>query len=269
MDCAQINGVELELRDNGSGEPVVFIHGGMGDECSAAVKEPALTDRYRVVDYHRRGWGNSERPERSLSIGEQAADCRSVMQHLGVERAHLVGQSYGGTILLQMALDHPDAVHTVALLEPGLPTVLFNSAQFGAEISKVESLYESGATEAAMEAFGQEVAGADYRKAFDQTMEPGYFERWVAEADTAFQFDLPAMQSWTFTSEEAARITVPVLNMRGANTQPYFREIYETVQKWLPHAETFVLPDATHAMLQMNPNGAAVRLAGFFASHPL
>ena len=50
----------------------------------------------------------------------KAADCKAVMHHLGVARAHLVGQSYGGVILLQLALDTPDAVHTLSLLEPAL-----------------------------------------------------------------------------------------------------------------------------------------------------
>jgi pimeloyl-ACP methyl ester carboxylesterase len=186
-----------------------------------------------------------------------------------VERAHLVGQSYGGAILLQLALDAPDAIHTLALLEPALPAVLFNAPAFGAAITKAISLYEAGDKAGAMDTFGQEVCGADYRTVFDRTLPPGYFDRWVADADTSFQGDMPAMQPWTFTHEEAAHITQPVLNMRGANTEPYFQEIYDMVRIWLPQAENFVLPDATHAMLQTNPRGAAERLASFFARHPL
>jgi len=52
---AEINGAQLEIRERGSGEPVVFVHGGMGDECAAVVKEPALAGHYRVIDYHQRG----------------------------------------------------------------------------------------------------------------------------------------------------------------------------------------------------------------------
>ena len=77
-----------------------------------------------------------------------------------------------------------------------------------------------------MDVFGQEVAGADYRTVFDQTLPPGYFERWVADGPTFFQYDGPALQPWTFTRAEAAQITQPVLNMRGVNTQPYFRRVF-------------------------------------------
>jgi len=269
MQRSEINGVELDIRDRGEGEPVLFIHGAMGDECAAIVAEPILVNAYRVIDYHRRGWGDSQAPESPVSIEQQAADCRAIMQHLGIDRAHIVGQSYGGTILLQMALDFPDAVHSLALLEPALPSVLNNSPEFGAVATKAASQYEAGDTAAAMTTFGQEVAGADYRTVFDQALPPGYFERWMADADTLFPYDMAALQPWTFTQKEAARITQPVLNATGANTRPYFREIHETVQAWLPHAESFVAPNATHAMLQTNPSVMAERLARFFSDHPL
>lgn len=269
MQLTKINGVSLEIRDQGSGEPIVFVHGGMGDECAAVLNEPVLSDQFRLIDYHRRGWGNSEHFDAPLSIEQMAADCRAVMHHLGVERAHLVGQSYGGLILLQMALDAPEASHTLALLEPGLPSILFNSPEFTKMAADVTPLYESGDKTEALNSFGREVAGDDYRTVFDQTLPPGYFERWVGDADTLFQIDMPALESWTFTRDDAARISQPVLNMTGANTQPYFQEIHETIRSWLPHAENHVLPNATHAMLQMNPLGAAERLVSFFSSHQL
>src|SRR3990172_4686952 len=100
----------------------------------------------------------------SARLGEQqVADCRAVMRHLGVERAHFAGQSGGGQIILQLALDAPDAVHSLALLEPALPSVLWNSPQFGAMAEKAASLYESGNKAAAVEAFAKEVGGPDFR----------------------------------------------------------------------------------------------------------
>ena len=269
MQRTEINGAQLEIRERGSGEPVVFVHGGMGDECAAVVKEPALASRYRLIDYHRRGWGNSSRAEGPVSIAQQVADCRAVIEHLGVQRAHFVGQSYGGVILLQLALDAPEAVHSLALLEPALPSVLFNSPEFGAVGEKAGSMYESGDKAGAVGAFAREVGGDDFRAAFDRTLPPGHFERWVAAADTFFQSEFPALQAWTFTSEDASRITRPVLNMTGANTRSYLREVYDTVRTWLPQAENVELPNATHCMLQTNPKGAAECLAGFFSRHPL
>lgn len=220
MKRTKVNGVELETYDSGSGEPVVFIHGAMGDECAAVLKEPALADAFHLIHYHRRGWENSARLEAPLSIKQQATDCRVVMQRLGVDRAHVVGQSYGGNIALQMALDLPEAIHSMALLEPGLPSVLDNAPAFLETISEAASLYASGDKADAIETFGQEVVGADYHAAFDETLPAGYFDRWVANVDTLFQCDMPAIEPWTFTREDAARITQPVLNMTGVIRRP-------------------------------------------------
>lgn len=263
------NDVYLEVRVRGWGaEPVVFVHGAMGDECAAVVVEPRLTNSYRVIDYHRRGYGRSELHKMPVSIAQEAADLQAVMRHFGVERAHLVGQSYGGLVVLQMALDHPDAVQSLALIEPALPSI-FHSPDFLALGEKAGSLYQAGDKAGAMEAFGQEVGGADYRTRFDQTLPPGYFERWVAAADTIFQSDIPAMQAWQFSEEGAARITQPVLNVTGTNTTSYFREAYETIQAWLPQAENVVIANLPHTVLQTDPQGMAERLAGFFAAHRL
>jgi len=150
------------------------------------------------------------------------------MSHLGVERAHLAAG--GGRILLQLALDAPEAVQSLALLEPGLP-LIFNSPEFGVVAEKAGAMYESGDKAGAVEAFAREVAGDDFRAAFDRTLPPGHFERWVAAADTLFQVDL-AGPAWTFTREDAARITQPVLNMVGVNTRVWGREVYDTVRAW-------------------------------------
>jgi pimeloyl-ACP methyl ester carboxylesterase len=269
MQRTEIDGVELELLDRGAGEPVVFVHGSMGDECAAVLAEPILANHFRLIHYHRRGYGDSKGSETPVSISQQAADCRAVLQHLGVDRAHCVGQSYGGVILLQMALDFPDAVQSLALLEPSLPSVLGNSQAFSEVVVKAAAMYSSGRQADAIEAFAEEVGGVDFREVFDQTLPPGSFDRWVADAHTIFQSDLPALQLWQFTREDAARIKQPVLNLRGAKTKTYFREIHETVRAWLPHADNAELPHATHAMLQTNPKGAAERLVSFFSGHPM
>lgn len=91
----------------------------------------------------------------------------------------------------------------------------------------------------AIEVFAREVGGDDFRMVFDQTLPPGYFERWVEAADTRFQSELPSLQSWEFTHEDAARITQPVLNMVGANTRAYFREVHDAIRTWLPKPRTW------------------------------
>jgi pimeloyl-ACP methyl ester carboxylesterase len=265
----KLNGVELDIRQRGSGPPVLFVHGGMGDECAAVVEERALTDHYRVIDYHRRGWGDSSAAEGAVSIAQQAADCRAVIEHLDVAPVHAVGQSFGGIVVLQLALDAPTAVHSFTVIEPPLPSVVFNSPTFGAVAEQLGALFGSGDKEGAVDAFAREVGGDDFHAEFDRTMPVGYMQRWVDAADTVFQSEIPSLQDWRFSEEEAARITQPVLNIVGADTRPYFRDSHDALQAWLLHAESLELPDATHCVFQTNPAGAAQCLATFLSRHPI
>jgi pimeloyl-ACP methyl ester carboxylesterase len=264
------DGAQLEVRDGGEGEPVVFIHGSMPDECSAVVKEPALVKRFRVIDYHRRGWGSSSPAVGPISIGQCAEDCRGILRHLGVERAHFAGQSSGGAVVLQLALDAPDLVHTVAVLEPFIASVIMGgSPRFGGMMAKAGSMYATSDRAGAVELFARAVAGDGFRETFDRTLPPGYFERWVEAADTMFQNDGPGLMSWTFSAAEAARIKQPFLNVTAASTGTDVGAVYGALRSWVPDAENVELPDATHCMLQSNPKGAAELLADFFTRHPL
>ena len=122
MERARVNGVELEYEVRGSGEPVVLLHGGLlADENTPLAKEPALTDRYQVINYHRRGFAGSTRvPDSKASIDDQVADCKALLDHLGVEKTHVCGHSLGGVIGIQLALSHPDTVQDLALMEPAI-----------------------------------------------------------------------------------------------------------------------------------------------------
>lgn len=201
-----------------------------------------------------------------LSIPQQAADCRAVMQHLGIERVHLAGLSYGGAILLQFAVDFPEATQTLTLMEPSLPAMKTAPPEFQEAVTKAMSLREAGEKAAALDTVFKVVCGPDYAAVFDQKLPPGWFERWVADAETLFQHDLPALGNWKFTAEDAARISAPVLNLKAANT--YDHERYQALQSWIPHAERAVVPNATHCMLLAKPADAADHLVTFISRHP-
>jgi pimeloyl-ACP methyl ester carboxylesterase len=271
MNLAQIDGRELEYEVRGAGEPVVLVHGShIADAFAPLLAEPALTDRYRLILYHRRGFAGSTHPDGPLSIAQQATDCRALMQHLGVPGAHVVGHSYGGAIALQLALDAPQAVHSLALLEPALLTVP-SAPQFMAAMGPVLQMYEAGNKTGAVDSFLQAVVGPEYRSVLDRML-PGAFAQAAADADTFFRIELPALEQWSFTQADAGRITQPVLAVLGADSHtlwPGWVEVHQLVQAWLPQAEAFVLKGTTHGLQIIDPKGMAAGLAGFLARHPL
>src|SRR5215207_5689322 len=121
LERTRTDGAELEYEVSGRGEPAVFIHGAfIADTFRPLLAEPSLGGRYRLILYHRRGYAGSSRASGPVSVARQAADCRALLRHLGVERAHVVGHSYGGIVALQLALDATSVVHSLAVLEPAL-----------------------------------------------------------------------------------------------------------------------------------------------------
>ena len=271
MDRAALEDVELEYEVRGDGEPVVLIHPGhFADWFMPLLDEPALRDHYRVLWYHRVGCAGSSHIAGAVSLAQHAAHCRSLMHYVGIERAHVVGHSSSGNVALQLALDAPAAVHSLALLEPALyavPSAQTSRAFVGAAIQ----LYRTGDKAGAVDTFLRGVCGPGYRTVLDQAL-PGAFAQHVADADTFFGQELPALQQWSFTREDARRIAQPVLAVIGAKSQERDRiweERQELLLSWLPNVAPFVLPDATHLLQVQNPHGMAEGLAAFFARHPI
>ena len=113
--------VTLEYRLVGSGDAVVFIHGGVfADGLAPLSSAPALVARHRVLTWRRVGYARSGPAAGHADIESQAAQLAQLMQRLDLPRAHVVGHSSGGLIALQFALDHPDRVQSLVLLEPAL-----------------------------------------------------------------------------------------------------------------------------------------------------
>jgi pimeloyl-ACP methyl ester carboxylesterase len=271
MDRADIDGVELEYELRGTGEPVVLIHWGVSSAwAEPLLDEPALANRFRLLNYHRAGFGASSRPTGRISMDEHARHCVVLMRRLGIESAHVVGHSSSAAIALQLALDFPDAARTLVLMDAARPAPATETQQefVRTYAEPAVQLYRAGERAPAVDTFLRGVFGPDYRASLEHGL-PGAFERSVAEADAFFTQELPALYGWSFTPEDASRITQPVLAVVGESSAPTFPERRELLLTWLPNVEAFELPAATHLLHVQNPAGMAEALAGFFARHPL
>jgi pimeloyl-ACP methyl ester carboxylesterase len=106
-------GEEIYYEACGEGEPIVFCHGAGGNHVSWYQQVAAFVSHYRVITWDQRGFGRStNRADRS---GPRAAvsDLCALLDHLDIDRAHLVGQSMGGWTILGFALDHPERVRSL------------------------------------------------------------------------------------------------------------------------------------------------------------
>lgn len=270
MKRATVADVELEYEIQGNGEPVVLIHAGVfADWFKPIMAAGMLPERYRVISYHRVGYAGSSRTPGPVSLKQQVSHILSLMNYLGIKRAHIVGHSSGANIALQLALEAPEAVQTLALLEPALKVV--KGAQERAKaFAPVHDRYRQGDKTGAIDAFMRAVAGPDYRADLDRAL-PGAFDQAVADADTFLGQELPALQAWSFTAADAGRIRQPVLSVIGEKNVDVlvWKERNEMILAWLPNAQLFVLAGATHLLHLQNPRGMVDGLTIFFASHPI
>ena len=101
---------------------------------------------------------------------------------------------------------------------------------------------------------------------------PGSFARYVEDAPTFFEQELPALQQWSFDENIAGRVTQPVLAVVGGGSlemDPIWRERHELLMRLLEHVTPCVVPDTTHLLQVENPDAVARSLADFFVRHPL
>ena len=263
--------MNLRYEITGAGEPVLFIHGALiADAFRPLLTEATLAGQYRLITYHRRGYNVSEARVEQVSISVHATDCRELLADLGISRAHVVGHSFGGLIALQLALDSPTVVATLVLLEPAL-VLGDNGPGYRAAIAETQRRYATGDAAGAVDDFLRRRFGADYRDPLDRVV-PGAFEQAVANAKVSLDIDMPGAADFHFGPAEARRITQPALVVLGGSSDalwPRFGETHRALLEWLPRAEQYVLPNATHAIQLQNPHDLAVRLVEFFTQHPL
>src|SRR5262249_45308521 len=144
-----------------------------------------------------------------LTFAQEAATFRALMRHLRLDRAHVVGHSASGCIALQFALHAPGIVGSVALLEPALLAV-----PSPGEVPKALELYRGGHTARAVDTFLRGTCGSHYRAVLEKAI-PGAVDQALADADTFFSRELPALRQWSFGPDEARRVTQPVLAVVG------------------------------------------------------
>jgi pimeloyl-ACP methyl ester carboxylesterase len=274
MKLAQLGGIDLEYAVEGVGEPVVLVHAGAVADFFAPLVGPlARSGRFRVVHYHRVGYGGSSRPGGGdADMAEQAKQCQALIQQLGIERAHVVGHSSGGLIATQLALDAPEVVGTLALLEP-VDLEVPSAAEFGQHaLGPAFHQYASGDKEGAVDAFMRGVCSPDYRPLLDRVLGPAAFQQAVTDADTFFGAEAPAGMQWHWDRVDASRLSQPLLAVVGADSDtisPVSTEGHQALLRRFPQAEPYVLPGATHLLQLQNAEDLSAALTDFFDRHPL
>ena len=265
MPTIQANGIDLHYSAAGRGAPVVLLAGYAGDHLSWGLQFPAFRARHHVIAIDNRGTGRSEAPDVPYTTTLMATDVVALLDHLGVEAAHVVGLSLGGMIAQEVALAHPARVlslqlHSTAGRSDPYLRVLLNTwrlvrAQLGREMVQ-QSM--------ALWLFGRR-SFAERSALIDMLMRQATAYSY-APSEVGF-----ARQGEAVTTHDAldrlAAVTCPTLITAGeddALLPPRFaRELAEQIR----HAELHIVREAGHMWCWEKPEEFNALALDFIAKH--
>ncbi len=113
---APVNGINLYYEIHGTGKPLILLHGGFGTCDMFAALTPALTQNHQVIGVDLYGHGRTALTDRPIRFEDMADDIAGLIDHLGLEKADLLGYSLGGGVALQTAIRHPAKVNKLVLI---------------------------------------------------------------------------------------------------------------------------------------------------------
>ena len=121
MPKAAVNGIQLYYESTGEGFPLVLAHEFAGDFRSWEPQARYFSRRYRVITYNARGYPPSDVPtnEDAYSQETHVEDLRGLLEHLGIEKAHICGLSMGGTLALNFGLTYPGMSQSLIIAAAG------------------------------------------------------------------------------------------------------------------------------------------------------
>ncbi len=144
MAWGLINGVNLYYESYGDGYPLVWSHEFAGDYRSWEPQVRFFTRRYRVITYCARGYPPSDVPSELDAYSQEQAveDLHGLLEHLGIERAHVGGLSMGGNVALNFGLAYPQM--SSSLIVAGTGTGSDAPDSFGARVNEFAQRMETG-----------------------------------------------------------------------------------------------------------------------------
>lgn len=261
------DGVRLYYEEAGSGKPLIFVHEFAGDHRSWELQMRHFGQRYRCIAFNARGYPPSDVPENQASYSQSRAadDIGSLLDHLSIDRAHLVGLSMGGFATLHFGFRH--ATRALSLCVGG--------CGYGAEPEQKERFRDEAAaiaqliTLAGMPAFADTYAYGPTRVQFENKDPRGFkeFKTMLAEhsalgsANTQLgvQRERPSLYDLV---DDMKRLRVPTLILTGDEDWPCLVPGI-LLKRNIPAAALAVMPNCGHAINLEAPD-AFNRIVGDF-----
>ena len=266
-----INGYKMYYEVHGQGQPLVMIHGGLGGgEGCASLSEyhaDALASKYKLILYDRRAAGRSETPEGGYSMANQVQDLRSLLRRLDVNRAHVLGSSGGGPIALDLALNYPQTVDTLLLI---------NTMSYASGPERAARQQELDALVANEAAYGREGAverGLEARNPRIRESEPDRFQRLKAINMEKFPGMLASFRAYldigASIDGRLSGLDVPTLIVHGDADTTIPVSCAHALYEMISGAQLEIIPGAVHGLMTNEADKVRDMIVTFIEKAPV
>lgn len=263
------DGIRLYYEETGAGTPVIFVHEFAGDFRSWEHQLRHFGQRYRAIAFNARGYPPSDVPESPASYSQTLAadDINAVLDHLGIDKAHIVGLSMGGFATLHFGFRHPQRALALCVAGCGYGAEPAERARFRGEAEAIAGLL----TSEGMAAFAEKYAYGPARVQLENKDPRSFaeFKRMLAEhsalgsANTQLgvQRERPSLYDLV---EEMRRLTLPTLILSGDEDAPCLQPGI-LMKRNIPSAAFVLMPNCGHAINLEAPDEFNRILGNFLA----
>jgi 3-oxoadipate enol-lactonase len=264
MPHIRVNDVRLYYEFHGpeDGDLVVLNNGIFMNTGSWLMQMPALERRHRVLAYDMRGQGQSEHPEGEYSFELHADDLAALMDALDLDRAHMVGTSYGGEVNLLMALRHPARCRSLVIITSlshleGMSTVIFERWRLAAELGDARLFFRLTLPDLYSEAFLES----------NPDLIPFAEERY-ATLDLASAVRLLKAFQRIGVTADLGRIQAPTCIASAEFDVLKPRRYGQIMHEGIPGSEFHLIPDSGHVAVLEKAAEVNTIILGFLAKQP-
>ena len=240
MPKIRVNDVEIYYETAGAGETLLLIH-GLGSSAQDWERQVGeMARRYRVIAYDVRGHGRSEKPAGPYSVPQFARDAAELLRALEAGPAHICGLSMGGMIAFQMAVDFPELVRSLIIVNSApamVLTKLKERALVGLRVVVVKCF--------GVGAMGKILAKQLFPRTEQQELRETFIVRMAANDPRAYLDTVRAIDGWSVRNRIAG-IRCPVLVLASDHDYTPI-ELKREYAAMIPGAAVQVLEDSRHA----------------------
>jgi 3-oxoadipate enol-lactonase len=246
MPSINLGTTEIYYEIHGQGDPLLLIHGLGSSSQDWEMQLPQFSSHFQVINIDLRGHGRSGKPRGPYSIPLFAEDTSQLIRALELSSAHILGISLGGMVAFQLALDCPDLVRSLVIVN-SVPELIAHNFKDRTDYWKrllIVRLF-------GLEKMGQVLAERFFIEPEQEGIREIFVRRWAANHKPSYLASLKAAFGWSVLGR-LGEIQAPTLVI-GAEGDYFSNAEKEQYTRLMPNAELIIVEDSRHALPAEKP----------------